>query len=498
MKRRASLLLLALAVGLPAFAQAQQATRPTIPQSLSLRDAVGLALRHSPAYRQVENDRNPATWGVRNAYGSFLPRLDVGGGFGYQGAGSQIFLTDELSSPSSTRNSGYDVSMSLVVDGRTLTGPSSANASYRATEAMIVGAEINLEATVKQQYLAVLRAVAGVGLAELQLERNEEFLRLARARFDVGQNTMLEVRRAEVATGQSEVSLLQARQGVIVEKLRLFQAIGLPGPDDPSSVVLTDTFPIVEPHWDLQTVLAEADTDNPDLITRRAQADFAHASERASRMSWWFPTFSFSAGWSGFTQQFSNSQFPVDQARASSQGAVAQCQFANTQWLNPGGTPTDCSQFVLTPADEQAIIEANSVWPFQFTAQPFRASVRLSFPIFTQFSRPLAVAEAEAFTKDADEEVRARQLLVRTEVSQGYYALLASYEAIRIQENNQTAAEEQLRLAQERYRVGSGTFIELLDAQVAALMAEADYINAIYAYHQSIATLEAAVGRPLR
>jgi outer membrane protein TolC len=38
----------------------------------------------------------------------------------------------------------------------------------------------------------------------------------------------------------------------------------------------------------------------------------------------------------------------------------------------------------------------------------------------------------------------------------------------------------------------------LLDAQLAAQTAEADYINAIYAYHQSIATLEDAVGRPLR
>ena len=498
MKRRASFLLLALAVSLPAFAQAQQAARPTIPQSLSLREAVSLALRYSPAYRQVENDRNPATWGVRNAYGSFLPQLSIGGLFGYQGAGSQIFLTDELVSPSSTRGSGYDVSMSLVVDGRTLTGPSSANASYRATEATITGAEINLEAAVKQQYLAALRAEAVVDLAQLQLERNEEFLRLASARFDVGQNTMLEVRRAEVAKGQSEVSLLEARQAVIVEKLRLFQTMGLPGPDDPSTVVLSDTFPIVEPHWDLQTILAEADQDNPDLITRRARADFAHASEQASRMSWWFPTLSFFAGWSGFTQQFTNSQFLLDQAGAGSQSAIAQCQFANSQWLNPGGTPTDCSRFLLTPADEQAIINANDVWPFQFSAQPFRASVSLSFPIFTQFSRPLAVAEAEAFTRDSEEEVRARRLLVRTEVSQSYYALLAAYEAIRIQESNQVAAREQLKLAQERYRVGSGTFIELLDAQVAALMAEADYINAVYAYHQSIATLEAAVGRRLR
>ena len=51
---------------------------------------------------------------------------------------------------------------------------------------------------------------AQVELAELQLRRNEEFLRLADARFRVGQATMLDVRQAEVAKGQSEVGLLQA------------------------------------------------------------------------------------------------------------------------------------------------------------------------------------------------------------------------------------------------------------------------------------------------
>jgi outer membrane protein TolC len=76
--------------------------------------------------------------------------------------------------------------------------------------------------------------------------------------------------------------------------------------------------------------------------------------------------------------------------------------------------------------------------------------------------------------------------------------MLAAHEAIGIQEQNRTAAAEGLTLATERYRVGSGTFFELLDAQLASQNADRDYINAIYAYHQSIATLESAVGRPLR
>jgi len=46
--------------------------------------------------------------------------------------------------------------------------------------------------------------------------------------------------------------------------------------------------------------------------------------------------------------------------------------------------------------------------------------------------------------------------------------------------------------------VGSGTFFELLDAQLAGQLADADYINAVYAYHRSVASLEAAVGRSLR
>ena len=83
-------------------------------------------------------------------------------------------------------------------------------------------------------------------------------------------------------------------------------------------------------------------------------------------------------------------------------------------------------------------------------------------------------------------------------MSQAFYALQTAHESIRIQGTNRVAAQEQLRLATERYRVGSGTFFELLDAQLAAQQAEADYINAVYGYHQSIASLEAAVGRPLR
>jgi outer membrane protein len=492
-----SIVALTLVPGVSASAAAQQAALPSVPQSLTLAEAVDLARGNNPLLRQTVNDRSGTAWGVRNAYAAFLPSVNASGSMSYAGAGEGTFLSQQFIQPSATVGSSYSLNLSMSLSGRTLTQPGLARARHDATEARIAGAEINLESMVRQQYLAVKQAEAQVGLAELQLRRNDEFLRLAQARYDVGQNTMLDVRQAEVARGQAQVALLQARQAVTVEKLRLFQTMGVLAPDDPSVVSLTDSFPVVEPSWELHELLAEADRGNPDLGALRAQASAARANERAVK-STWLPTLSFSAGWAGFTQQFTNSQTLVNQARSSAQGAVAQCEFANEFWLNDGKTPTDCSGFALTPADEQEILTQNEVFPFDFTSQPFSARLTVSLPLFTQFSRPTQVAEASAQADDAREAVRARQLQVRTDVSQAYYTLATAYETIGIQENNRVAAGEQLRLATERYRVGSGTFFELLDAQVAAQRAEADYINAIYAYHRAIAALENAVGRPLR
>jgi len=476
---------------------AQQPVLPSVPQELSLADAVDLALHYNPSYRQVANDRSSAAWGVRNAYTQlFLPSLSTSMGFNYRGAGSQTFLTQEFNQGSPTIGSDYGISISWQLSGTTLTQPGLAKAQRRATFANIDGAQVNLRAAVQQQYLAVLQAQAQVEIAQVQVTRNEEFLRLAQARFEVGQATQLDVRQAEVAKGQADVALLQARQAVIVERLRLFQQIGVPAPDDPTVVTLTDSFPVTQPTWSLQDLLRSADEGNPDVAALEAQAAAARSNEKAAKAQW-LPSLNFSAGWSGFTQEFTNSQFVVASAQSARDGAISQCDQINADLLNPGVTPYTCPA-PLTAEEQQAVIKANNVFPFNFKGQPFSARVSLSLPIFTQFGRESRISDAAQRADDAREQVDARRLQVRTGVSQAYYTLDAAYQTIGIQQSNRVAAGEQLRLATERYRVGSGTFFELLDAQVASQRAEADYINAIYVYHRAIASLEAAVGRPLR
>jgi outer membrane protein len=147
---------------------------------------------------------------------------------------------------------------------------------------------------------------------------------------------------------------------------------------------------------------------------------------------------------------------------------------------------------------EQQIRTGNNVFPFHYTGQPFQASLRISLPIFTGFGRSLRLSQARATEQDADEIARARRLQVRSDVHARFLGLQTSYQAIGVQSANREAARDQLRLAQDRYRLGAGTSLEVSDAQNAVQRAEGDYVNAVYDYHKAIVALEAAVGRPLR
>ena len=485
-----------LTVGLllrPALAAAQQAA----PASLSLADAIALAREHNPIYRQFLNDRGPAAWGVRNAYADFLPSVTVSGGVGYAGPGEQTFLTSSFSQSVSTVSSSYGLSLDWRLSGSTLSQPGLRKAQQHATDADIDGAETNLATAVTQQYLTVLQARDNAEVTRKQLERNIEFLKLAHARFDVGQATLIDVRQAQVARGQAEVALLRAETAISVEKLRLFQQLGVTAPLDVRAVVLTDSFLVQVPTWRLDELLALAEEQNPSLKALRARERAANWGVRAAASSYG-PTLSLSAGWSGFTQQFTDVE-PIIRAQQATFGAQRfECVEDNQIRLGAGLTANDCSVFDFGSANEQALRSENSVFPFEFTRQPFQARLTVSLPIFTNFSRPLQVSQAKAQHGDLEESVRARALGVQTEVSGAFLNLETAYRTIAIQDTNRAAAREQLQLATERYRVGSGTFFELLDAQVAALRAESDYVNAIYDYHRTRAALEAAVGRPLR
>jgi len=488
---------LLLSVGLfvcPALAICQQ----PVPATLSLADAIALARQHTPAYRQTIHDRSPAAWGVRNAWSSlWLPSVTASGGVGYAGPGEQNFLTSSFSQSVSTWSSSYSFLLDWTLNGQTISQPGLKNAQLNAADADVRGAESNLVTAVTQQYLTVLQARDNAEVARQQLDHDEQFLKLAQARYDVGRASLIDVRQAQVARGAAEVSLLRARTVVQVEKLRLFQEIGVSAPVDLGTVQLTDTFTVQTPTWQLSDLLGMAEQQNPSLKALRERERAAGWGVKAATSSWG-PSVSLSAGWSGFTQKLSDVNPTIGAIRASAQTDSLACAYENAAWLNAGQTPLNCAVLTNTAVEEQALRDQNNRYPFHFTPQPFQARLTVSIPLWGNFQQPLQVSQAKAQQQDLQESVRARGLQVQTDVSQAYLTLQTAFQTIAIQDTNRTAAREQLQLATERYRVGSGTFFELLDAQVAALRAETDYINAGYDYHKALAALEAAVGRPLR
>ena len=486
-------LLLSVGLGVcPTLAVTQQPSTA----NLSLADALALARAHNPLYRQALHDRSPAGWAARNAWSStFLPTLTASGGIGYSGSGQQRFLTANFSQNVSTLSSSYGLFLDWALNGQTLTQIPLKHAQLSAADADVAGAESNLITGVTQQYLSVLQARDNADVARKELDRNEQFLKLAQARYDVGRASLIDVRQAQVARGQAEVALLRAETGLQLEKLRLFQQIGVTPPTDIATVQLTDTFAVQTPAWQLGDLLTMAEGQNPALKALRAREGAASWGVRAATGAY-TPSVAVSASWSGFTQKLSDIGPTIAGVRFGAQQDSIACEYHNTAWLNAGQTALPCG--ANTTLQEQAIRDQNSAYPFHFTPQPFQARLTISIPLWSNFSQPLQVSQAKAQQQDLEESVRARGLQVHTEVSQAYLTVTTAYRTIAIQDTNRTAAREQLQLATERYRVGSGTFFELLDAQVAQLRAESDYVNAVYDYHKAVAALEAAVGRPLR
>ena len=486
-----------LGIAQPALAQQQQA----VPATLSLADALRIAREHNPTYLQAVNNRGPAAWANRNAFASlFIPQANAQGTMSYSGTGSQRFLTSNFSQTFATVSSSYFIGLDWQLSGATLSAPGLRKAQLTAADADIDGARATLESGVTQQYLTVLQARDNVGVAEQQVTRDQEFLRLAQARYTVGQATLIDVRQAQVALGTSQVTLLRAQTSQRVEKLRLFEQIGVSAPTTVDSVRLTDTFPVTAPAWKLDEVLTMAEAQNPALQALRARERSAGWGVKSATSSWG-PSLDVSAGWSGFTQQLYHSSdlnSLVQQSALAAQAQYTACTDNNTIRQNSGLSTQNCAGFIWTASQEQALRDQNRIFPFNFIGQPFQARLTVTLPLWTNFGQAQQVAQAKATQQNLGESVRARALGLQTEVSQAYYTLQTAYQSVGLQDTNRVLAREELQLATDRYRVGSGTFFDLLQAQVTQLQAETSYIGAVYDYHKAVAALEAAVGRPLR
>lgn len=489
--------ILLVAASSAAFAQ----TPATTPQSqsggaiLTLEEAIQLSLRNNPAHQQSISARNRSGASVRTAYGSLLPGVTSSFTGSFREGGTEIFGGQQFGAASDRLSSGYQINVGANYNVRSLLQPGVARANLNATEADVTRSAANTRAAVVTQYLNVLQAQATAALQDTLLANAEAQLELNRAREAVGAVTSLQVRQAEVTLGQARVGVLRERNNVENQLQRLFQEMGV---DRIEGTRLTTTFAITEPTLQLNELMTMARRSNPSLLAAEARQKAAEASVKQARGSY-LPTLSLSTGFSGNSLQETNIEPSISQARLQTEASRRSCLTTDSIRAGAGlSTRGGCDQIVFTDSDAAAMRSANDQFPFSFAKSPFGYSVSLSLPIFNGFQREEQIQIAASQRNDARYAARAQQLQMTTEVSTAHRNLLMQYQTVQMQQQNRTTAEQALQLAQERYRVGASTFVEVSDARAAFERASTDHIVATYEFHKAYAELERAVGRPLR
>ena len=462
---------------------------------LTLEEAVQLAIRNNPTHLQSISARGRQGAALRSAYGALLPQVSTSFSTSFREGGQEIVGGQQFGSSNDILSSSYSIGINAFYNGGTLMQPRVDRANLDAAEADVTSSAATTRAQVVTQYLNVLQAQARAALQDTLLANNEAQLELNRAREQVGATTSLEVRRSEVLVGTARVNVLRERNNVEIEMLRLFQLMGVQKMD---GVRLTTTFPVTEPSLQLNELLQMASRSNPGLNAARARESAANVGVTAAR-SQWLPSLSFQTGFSGNSLQQTNIEPSIASARLQAENARRSCLSSDSLRVGAGLSPRGgCDLIQFTDADAEQMRLANEQFPFEFRKNPFGYGFTLSLPVFNGFRREQNIQAASAGRNEARYRVRAQELQLTTDITSAYRSLVTQYQMVQLQEQNRATAQQALELAQERYRVGASTFLDVSQARTEFETAGQALINAIYDFHKFYAALEQAVGRPLR
>lgn len=489
--RLSALLLVAL---VPCASLAAQAIggAPVAPSSLTVDQAVELALQNNWQVRQARNETRNAAAAVRSAYGALLPNVNASAGMGWREGRAQVFGGQAIGAASNTIGSNGSINGNLNLGLDRLAQPEAARAAQRSVEATLGSTRNTVRLNVTTQFHQSLRSEYNAALQDSLVASTRLQVELAQARAAVGTGNQLDVQRAQVALGQQRLRAVQARAQATADRLELFNRMGVVAP--PGDVTLQNTLAVVDVPLSLDELLQQARRANPDVGVQSAELEARTRDQRVTRLSY-LPQLQLTAGYGGFTNQFTDQSFVVNNALASKQSPCRQ----QSAVLGIVGQPQpDCSLITLTPQERQAAIDRNATWPFSFTRNPYAINVGVSLPLFDGFQRGQRLQQAEVARDNAREQLRRQQVQVEATVRTVHANLLAARDGATIAAENSATARTALTLAEARYRAGVATFLDVSTARDDYARAEADRINAVASFVDQLAQLEAVIGRRLR
>jgi outer membrane protein len=274
-----------------------------------------------------------------------------------------------------------------------------------------------------------------VGVREASVRRADEQLKVSVSKLHAGSATRSDSLRSLVTLGSARLDLIQSQTDLATAEANLAHQVGEVGR---VSAADDSSFHRLLTAIDTVGLRLEAESRSPRIRSAVATASVARANVRASRSAYW-PSLTLGA---------------------------------NTGWN-------------ASRNNDYAFLNQRQV------------SLQLSWALFNRFDRELAIAQREASYDVAQAAAEDERRAVQAELTARLAELDAARSKIDITITSVTAATEDLRVQQERYRLGASTIVDVLTSQEALNQAEVDVVNARFDYLRAKAQLDALIGRTL-
>jgi outer membrane protein len=432
-----------LAGVVPATARAQDSTKvPTV----TLNEAIELALRVQPAVVQARGAVTAAQDSKREVVGSWLPTISSSGNWGlasnsrYNAATGTFVSADRQDSYSA----GLSASLTIFDGFQRAANGRSASATLASADASLTNQQFQVALQVKQAFFNALAAAELMRVSETQIQQAEEQLKVSREKLAAGSATRSDTLQSLVQLGNAQLAQLTAQTQLATAEANLARLIGY---DGPVQAVGDSTLFVMAP-LDTAALRDEVLRTAPSVVAAEANAKAAAASVAASRAAY----------------------YPQIQA-----------SFSNT-WSGPVGIGLD------TVTNQQQYLTFRRQW---------QTRLSVSWPLFNGFSREGALSRAIVNRESAAAQADDQRRLASAQLTQQLAALQSTRSQINIAIASEAAADEALRVVQERYRLGAATIVDVLTAQVTLDQAQVNVVQTRLNFLVARAQLESLVGRSL-
>ena len=405
------------------------------PQQLevTLKEAIQRALQVQPAMVQAQGRQRTAGAGRQVAWGSFLPNVSVSG-FATKNSKQRFDQNSQrLIPPVQNYGSGLSANVDLFTGLRRLANLRSASATLDAEEAGVVTQRFQVQLDTKRFFYNALATEELVRVAQSQVRRAQQQLQISVEKLRAGSATRSDSLRSTVDYGTARINLLEAQANLAGAQADLGRQVGV---DQPVRAVPDSALP---PLPDTTAFRGAALESAPQVQRADAQARAARADVWSAR-SQYIPTLNLSLGSSRGDTLFNNA------------------------------------------------LVANEVHNWR---------VSLTWILFDRFSREQLQVSASVSRDNAVAAAADTRRLVNADLTKQIAALATAYEKIDIARANVAAATEDLRVQNERYRVGAATILDLLTSQASLTQAEQNFVQVRFDYLIARAQLEALVGHEL-